>query len=226
MFSVFGRSGLLFSGSMEALGQVEPIAALARSRRLGHSGAQAFRDALTELPAPHSEPRATPSDTLHRVAIAAYAQANQTELARHPLTRVVDIMSRNVVSLPDAITLETAWDVLTTRGIGQAPVLNVQGQLVGLFLRVELLRPERLPDAHAHLLAWKALLMQPLETAMLSPVPAVSPATDIRRLARVLLDTGLPGLPVSEDDGRLVGFVTRSDLLRAVVSDPPLDLWS
>jgi hypothetical protein len=32
-------------------------------------------------------------------------------------------------------------------------------------------------------------------------------------------------LPVADDEGRVTGFVSRSDILRAVVADPPLDLW-
>jgi len=61
---------------------------------------------------------------------------------------------------------------------------------------------------------------------MWTPVPAVGPDTDLRRVARVLLDTHLPGLPVVNDDGTVIGFVSRTDILRAVVNDPPLDLWS
>ena len=219
MFAVYGRSGQLFSGAMEAMGQVVPISALARSRHLTYSGtehpesSQAQSDSVTH----HNQP----ADTLHRDAMAAYAQALNTETARHPLSRVADIMSRKVLSLPDSMTLDQAWEVLTSHGFGQAPVLDAQGQLVGL-----LMRPDRLPDAHAHLLAWKAMLMQPVDQAMLTPVPAVAPETDIRRLARVLLDTGLPGLPVMEADGHLAGFVSRADILRAVVSDPPLDMWT
>ena len=68
--------------------------------------------------------------------------------------------------------------------------------------------------------------MQPLAEVMISPVPAVLPETDIRRVARVLLDTQLPGLPVVDADEKLLGFVSRSDILKAVVHDPPLDLWS
>ncbi|MEG2281143.1 MAG: CBS domain-containing protein, partial [Comamonas sp.] len=45
------------------------------------------------------------------------------------------------------------------------------------------------------------------------------------RVAHVLLDTGLPGLPVTDDLGHLSGFISRTDILRAVASDPPLDLW-
>ncbi|MES3003833.1 MAG: CBS domain-containing protein [Pseudomonadota bacterium] len=61
---------------------------------------------------------------------------------------------------------------------------------------------------------------------MHTPVPAVAPDTDIRRVAQALLDTGLPGLPVTDEHGAVIGFVSRSDILRAVVADPPLDLWS
>jgi hypothetical protein len=32
--------------------------------------------------------------------------------------------------------------------------------------------------------------------------------------------------PVSSAEGRVPGFVSRSDLLSAIVADPPLDLWS
>jgi CBS domain-containing protein len=67
--------------------------------------------------------------------------------------------------------------------------------------------------------------MQPVVDVMWTPVPSVSPDTDIRRVARVLLDTGLPGLPVVSEEGKVTGFVSRSDILRAVVADPPLDLW-
>ena len=43
-------------------------------------------------------------------------------------------------------------------------------------------------------------------------------------VAGVLLDTGLPGLPVTEEAGVLIGFISRTDILRAVAADPPLDV--
>ena len=71
-----------------------------------------------------------------------------------------------------------------------------------------------------------AAVAQSVVDVMWSPVPSVAMDTDIRRVARVLLDTGLPGLPVVDDGGRVTGFVSRTDILRAVVADPPLDLWT
>ena len=61
---------------------------------------------------------------------------------------------------------------------------------------------------------------------MFSPVPSVEPETELRKLAVALLETGLPGLPVVAGDGTVQGYVSRSDILRAVTHDPPLDLWA
>ena len=85
---------------------------------------------------------------------------------------------------------------------------------------------DRLPAPDSHPLVWRALMAQSVVDIMATPVPGVATDTDIRRVARVLLDTGLPGLPVVDDAGHVIGFVSRSDILRAVVADPPLDLWT
>ena len=60
---------------------------------------------------------------------------------------------------------------------------------------------------------------------MASPVICADPVTDIRRVARVLLETGLTALPVVDEAGRLAGILSRGDILRAVLSDPPPSLW-
>ena len=105
-------------------------------------------------------------------------------------------------------------------------VVDEQTRLVGLITRGELLSPDNLPGPDTHVLAWRAMLMQPVTTLMVTPVPSVEPQTDLRRVAQLLLDLGLPGLPVVADDGVVSAFISRSDILRAVVHDPPLDLWS
>ena len=87
------------------------------------------------------------------------------------------------------------------------------------------MKADRLPSPDSHALVWRALMQQNVQDIMWTPVPSVAPESDIRRVARVLLDSGLPGLPVVDDSGRVTGFISRSDILRAVVTDPPLDLW-
>lgn len=40
-----------------------------------------------------------------------------------------------------------------------------------------------------------------------------------------MLDRDVDGVPIVNEAGVLLGFVSRSDILRAVVTDPPLSMW-
>lgn len=223
MFSVYGKAGRIFRGSMEELRHVGPLVRTTRSQRVAAIGL----DPLDQNPSifVDAAPQQAPSDVAHRTALAAYSQTSHPGLPRHPLTQVSSLMSTTVTTIPETATVEQAWQVLASNHRGQAPVVDTTGMLVGLVSRADLMAPERLPGPDSHALAWRALLMQSVWDVMWTPVPSVSPDTDIRRVARVLLDTGLPGLPVVDEDGKVTGFVARSDILRAVVADPPLDLW-
>ncbi len=224
MFSVYGRAGRTFRGSLEELRQIGPVAGVTRTRGSAAIGMDPWdRERQQALQA---QAAAQPLDIAHRQAVDSYAQVANTDTPRHPLTEVAAIMHAPVISIGDTATVEEAWNTLTEHQVGQAPVINADGVLVGLLGRAELMRQERLPGPESHALVWRALLMQPVAEVMWSPVPSVAADTDIRRVARVLLDTGLPGLPVADEAGKVVGFVSRSDILRAVVADPPLDLWT
>jgi CBS domain-containing protein len=225
MFSVYSMAGKLFRGSLEQLRQVGGVSAVARNiaiQAVGRDG----RDAQSAFPGALAGPaHPAPSDEAHRTALAAYAQTQKVVLERQPLTRVEALMSRTVISIPHTATVLEAWQILASQGVGQAPVVNDAATLVGLLSRADLLRPDLLPGPDSNALVWRALLAQSVSDIMATPVPSVAPETDIRHVARVLLDTGLPGLPVVDEEGLLTGFVSRSDILRAVVTEPPLDLW-
>lgn len=227
MFMVYGTSGQLFKGSMEQLRQISGVGALARSRRIlpvardGHDVTEESAAAYAGL----AQHKAVEEDSPRMAPLVAYAQTQQGSQPRRLLSRVADVMSRQAITLPDSATVLQAWHLLTKKEIGQAPVVDTQGQLVGLLTRADLLKPERLPSPESHALVWHALLLQNVKDIMWTPVPGVAPDSDIRRVARVLLDTGLPGLPVVDEQGHVTGFISRSDILRAVVTDPPLDLW-
>ncbi|MFN5048437.1 HPP family protein, partial [Roseateles sp.] len=105
-------------------------------------------------------------------------------------------------------------------------VLDPAGGLVGLISRADLLRDDRLPAELAEIEAWQARLAAPVAALMWSPVPSAQPDTGVREAAQLLLELRLPGLPVLDEQGALQGFLSRSDLLRALTHEPPLDLWS
>ena len=219
MFYVFGLGGPIYRGSMEDLDQIGPVGALARTR--GAHRALATRRAGQQAPA-------TPTaHTLRNDAMAAYTEAQQGEAPpRARLELVKDVMSTEAFTLSPQMTVADAWEALALRGVAQAPVVDGQGLLVGLLLRADMLPTVLLPNpSSTGVAAWR-LAQQPVEKIMLTPIPAVAADTHLRRASRVLLDLGLPGLPVTNDEGRVIGFISRADILRAVVADPPLDLWT
>lgn len=225
MFSLYGVDGRVFRGSLEQLRQVSPVSRVSRIQPIepiGIDGIDSFDASVRRATAglPHA-----PVDVAHRVALESYTQTQKADTQRQPLTRVESLMSAEVITLPSSATVLQAWQLLAQQGVGQAPVVSLNGALVGLVSRADLMKVEALPFPNQDLTAWRALMAQNVATIMWSPVPSVSPQTDIRRVANVLLDTGLPGLPVVDDDGVVVGFISRSDILRAVTNDPPLDLW-
>ena len=69
------------------------------------------------------------------------------------------------------------------------------------------------------------VLFKRVSDVMTTPVVAATPLTDIRRIARVMLERNVDGVPIVNDSGGLQGFVSRSDILNAIVTDPPLSMW-
>jgi CBS-domain-containing membrane protein len=215
MFHVHGMQGLLFSGSLEALRQTHSVTGVARVRRVP----SVVADADQPAPPPHGSGTGR---SVAQQAAQAYAQATPVR-ARQALTCAADVMRSPARTVSAQETVREAWQSLARHGIGQAPVVDGRGVLVGLVGRAQLMPAAALEPTSAA--AALARLSQPVTAVMLSPVPSTAPDTDLRRVAALLLDTGLPGVPVANGSGELLGFVSRTDLLRALATDPPLDLW-
>lgn len=221
MFSVFGPTGRVFQGTLEQMRQIRQVHASDRTRSIEPTVRDGSDSALREA-VEFGSPIGTP---VQRSAIAAYAAT------QHPVSHgwydiaVADAMSRSVLTLPIDSTVHQAWQQLDHHGRGQAPVVSADGILVGLATRSEMANFAHWPKPGAPLQAWEDWRNQGIETVMVTPVPSVAPTADLRRAASALLDCGLPGLPVVDDDGRVIGFVSRTDVLRAALRDAGLDVW-
>lgn len=218
MFYVFGINGPMYQGGADRLSHITSVRGVQRpsALRAGASGVEG-REAQARNP---------PISAHAQGAVSAYLGTEQgPKEERHQLHLVSDVMTRGAVTVTPALLVEQAWQVLASKKIAQAPVLDAQGRVVGLLLRADMAPLALLPEPGAIREAM-AMARRPVEEVMISPIPTVSEDTDLRLLAHVLLDTGLPGLPVTDDLGHLSGFISRTDILRAVTSNPPLDLWS
>ena len=61
---------------------------------------------------------------------------------------------------------------------------------------------------------------------MSNQVITADPTSNARRIAKVMMDYHLSALPIVDEHDSLLGLVSRSDILRAVINDPPLSLWT
>ena len=235
MFFVFGPSGQMYRGGPENLAQIAPVRRVQRP--------QALRTRAMDEPPADTVPAfapgagaASPATTAPapgvvvnlrlQDAVSAYAQTGQgPQPQRQPLTKVRDVMTSGGLSVQPGVRVNDAWQTLAEHKVAQAPVVDPLGRVIGLLLRADMAPLDLLPEPGAVKQAID-LARRPVSEVMVSPVPTVAADTELRRVAAVLLDTGLPGLPVTDDAGLLAGFISRTDILRAVAADPPLDLWS
>jgi len=214
MFSVYGVTGQSFRGSLERLIAVPGLSAARNSRGIDQEGEELGPELRVFRRDNHEEGE-------YHQAAQAYRQMLRVSTERAPILHTYQLMSRDVLTLRPDATVEEAWRQLAARGIGQAPVLDKTLRLVGLVSVQDLLTVINVEDGKV-----RDILSRSVADVMTSPVVSADPVTDIRRAARVLLDYQLSGLPVVNEQEELVGILTRSDILRALVNDPPLSLWA
>jgi len=68
--------------------------------------------------------------------------------------------------------------------------------------------------------------MRTAQDIMTREVITISPEADITEAVKILLETGINGLPVVDDKGRLVGILCQSDLVRMQKSLPIPSLFT
>jgi CBS domain-containing protein len=68
--------------------------------------------------------------------------------------------------------------------------------------------------------------MRTAQDIMTTSVVTIGPDADITEAARILLDTGVNGLPVTDAEDRLVGILCQSDLVRMQKSLPIPSLFT
>ncbi len=217
MFSIHGITGQTFRGSLEHLIQVPGAFAARHARGVNREGEELGMEfeLVRRRVAAEQE-----TDPRYARAAAAYAQALQPETQRESVRHAYQVMSRSLLTLRADDTVGSAWRRLSAHGVHQAPVLEPERGVVGLVSERELLTVIDLEGKTP-----TGGIERLVREVMASPVICADPVTDIRRIARVLLETGLTALPVVDQAGRLAGIVSRGDILRTVITDPPLSLW-
>ncbi len=118
---------------------------------------------------------------------------------------VNDVMTHAVVSLDLDAPVHDIVQAMRRWGFGSLPVLSAEGRVAGVVSEADLLvKAEGTDESHT------------VTAAQLMTVPPVTATKDtsIAGAARLMARGHFKRLPVVDDDGRLVGVVSRGDLLK------------
>lgn len=206
MFSIYGMTGQVFSGTLEAMNRVYSLARARDARGVAQEGDEIGVEA-------------TPTP-LQQDAVRAYRRMLPEDLERGPLIHAAQIMTHPVTVLHQDSAVAEAWRLLQRRGIHQAPVLDDTQRLIGMVNERDLLTVIDIDGDRV-----LENLQRRVSDVMATPVVAAAPVTDIRRIAAAMLEGGLSAVPIVNESQCIVGIVSRTDVLRAVMTDPPVSLW-
>ncbi len=135
---------------------------------------------------------------------------------RYNWMKVVDVMTKDPLTVTPNETIAQADELMNTNNIRQLPVVNAR-ELVGIvtdrdirsFLSGSLLESPQDRE--------KALNSKISDIMTTEPI-TVSPEDDLQEAVELLIEEKIGGIPVVEESEGLVGIVTYMDILRCFLN--------
>ena len=127
-------------------------------------------------------------------------------------------MTKNVLTADPTTTLPEAHQLMMSKNIRRLPVVDKSGRLVGIVTLGDIRGAQ--PSEATSLSIWEMnyLLANLKLKKVMTPDPVTigSDAT-IGEAARLMLENKVSGLPVVNDEHKVIGIITESDIFSMVV---------
>lgn len=143
---------------------------------------------------------------------------------------ISDIMTQDVISITVDTPVSTVADLIFDKNLTGMPVVDPERHVVGIVTEYDLLSR----GEHIHIPSYMKLLSQlkvagdkgnvqqsieqiqslKAEDIMTKPVVTISPETEVSEAARIFSEDRINPLPVVDTDGKLVGIVSRADIVK------------
>ncbi|MFL9965465.1 CBS domain-containing protein [Paraburkholderia sediminicola] len=146
--------------------------------------------------------------------------------------RASDVMTSNVISVTPDMTVREVARIFVDNGISGAPVLDPDGHVAGMISEGDLLRRSEIGTEERPRTSWLDLWSASHEArdyikthavkvrdVMTTDVVTVEPDTSLGEVAGMLETRRIKRVPVT-NAGRLVGIVSRANLVQALASVP------
>jgi CBS domain-containing protein len=142
--------------------------------------------------------------------------------------KIKDVMTKSVITVAPRTSLKDVARLMVARRVSGMPVVDDDGSVLGVVSEGDILVKERGRPGNGSLLD-QLLEVNGRETvkhdardaadAMTSPPVTIRPERPVAEGASLMLDRCVNRLPVVDHHGKLVGIVTRADLVRAFVRE-------
>jgi CBS domain-containing protein len=131
--------------------------------------------------------------------------------------KVRDLMTEEVLSLSTGDSALAAWDLMDEKHIRHVPVIDRDGDVVGLLSERDILKNALAGASELPVSAQRQYLRGTSIEEIMTSVPyTVEPESDLAEAGRMLLEFKISCLPVVEG-GTLVGIITEADFVRHLV---------
>jgi CBS domain-containing protein len=139
---------------------------------------------------------------------------------------VQDVMTQDVLSITKFESIMQVADILTEKNISGLPVVDKDNRVLGIITQADILsmvgvrREHTFKDLLKHMLG-EALperrIGDHVGDIMTSPALTIKPDANIAEAVRIMEEKRIRRLTVADDKNKLIGIITRADILKAVI---------
>jgi len=134
---------------------------------------------------------------------------------------IKDIMTKDSINIYINESVNDAYDKLKEHQVSQVPIVSKDEKIMGM-INKKLILNLLMGDIDNI----SIILKRELDDIYLPEVITTDPISDIRRVARVMIDFNLDAIPVVNKNDTLLGIVSKTDIIKAVSNIPRFQLWA
>ena len=150
-----------------------------------------------------------------------------------PEFKAADIMTKDVITVKKETSIGELSELLVKNKISGVPVVDDGGHIAGIVTEADIIvkdtelhfpRYFKLLDGIIYLeslnkfkLNLKKHLAIKVEDIMTEKVKTIKPDTPVKEIADLMLSMKINRLPVVDDDNKVVGIVTRADIVKSMM---------